>query len=74
MLIPIIWKKISKIEKCISSLMLLGPQSNICLVCVRLAVIKEMSEGEGGVFLFVEAIPSSRGYYMILDMPSVLMI
>ena len=54
--------------------MLLGPQSNTCLVCVRLAVIKEMSEGEKGVFLFVEAIPSSRGYYMILDMPSVLMI
>ena len=38
--VNIIWKKISKIEKCISSLMLLGPQSNICLVCVRPAVIK----------------------------------
>ena len=33
-----------------------------------------MSEGEGGVFLFVEAILSSRGYYMILDMLSVQMI
>ena len=27
---------------------------------------KKMSEGEGVVFLFVEAISSSRGYYMIL--------
>ena len=34
-------EKVSKIEKCTSSLMLLGPQSNVCLVCVRLAVIKK---------------------------------
>ena len=67
-------EKVSKIEKSISSFMLLGPQPNICLLCVRLAVIKKMSGGEGGVFLFAEGIPSSRGYYMILDMPSVQMI
>ena len=54
--------------------MLLGPQSNICLVHVKLAVMKRMSDGEGGVFVFVDAIPSCRGYYVILDIPSVEMI
>ena len=55
------------------SLTLLRPQSNNCLVRFRIVVKKERvrGRGEGGIFLFVEAIPFSRGYYIKLDMASI---
>ena len=56
------------------------PQSNNCLVGVRIAVKKIAIEGEGGgrrggreggAFLFVEAIPLGRYYYMMSDTASI---
>ena len=47
---------------------LFSPQSNNCLVPVRIAVKKRASEGEGGAFLFGKAIYFRRGYYMMLAM------
>ena len=64
-------EKVSKIAKIFWSLTLFRPQSNNCLVRVRFAVKKRASERERGAFLFVEAIPFSRGYYMMLDMASI---
>ena len=56
MLLPSIWKKVSKIIKNIQSLTLFRPQSNNGLAHVRIAVNKKTSKGEGAVLL-VEVIP-----------------
>ena len=65
-------EKVSKIQNKFKSLTLFRPQSNNCLVRVIIAVKQERVRGRGvGAFLFAEAIPFIRGYYMILDILSI---
>ena len=65
---PLYLEKVRKFVNSFWSLTLFMPQSNNCLVCVRFAVKKREIEGERSAFLFVETIPFSKGYYMMLDM------